>query len=299
MSLRAPLILVAVVACVLAGSARRAHASQLIDRNAAHVVLSVNARHEAMVTYRVGATVKHVLAWGAVNAARSSLGGTQVRLKLDYTGGWGKYRNAGYWASFRGDCLPYDGPPLAWTVTACKARDGSYWALQAWRRELPNYGLAATAAQAVLELRLSHWTTALPQLSIRTDWAYHRYDHLFGTYTYGGMPVHGFKSTRRGVPLDAFGRNIYVDTLDSTYGSGWRRENSFLTHEKGSFCYGFYPHGSHPIGAGRAYRATAEGPGVTPDVMWQGVAPGPYDVSLDATENRMLAGLADPVCKPN
>ena len=31
----------------------------------------------------------------------------------------------------------------------------------------------------------------------------------------------------------------------SAYGSGWRRENSFLSHHgTGAFCYGFYPHGN-------------------------------------------------------
>jgi hypothetical protein len=44
------------------------------------------------------------------------------------------------------------------------------------------------------------------------------------------------------VPLDSFGRNIYVDTFSSPYGAGWKRDNRFLTHNaKGSFCYGFFP----------------------------------------------------------
>ena len=34
-------------------------------------------------------------------------------------------------------------------ASACRARDGSYWALQAWQQALPNYGLAATPAQSV------------------------------------------------------------------------------------------------------------------------------------------------------
>ena len=52
-------------------------------------------------------------------------------------------------------CLPYDGPALAWEVAACKAPDGSYWALQAWQRGLPDLGVTATAAQSAWELRLS------------------------------------------------------------------------------------------------------------------------------------------------
>ena len=76
------------------------------------------------------------------------------------------------------------------------------------------------------------------------DWAWHRCDHLFGTFTYGGTAGVRLQSTPRGAPLDTFGRNIYVDTFDSAYGAGWKRENSFLTHNPtGAFCYGFYPHG--------------------------------------------------------
>ena len=43
------------------------------------------------------------------------------------------------------------------------------------------------------------------------------------------------------------------------------------------------------------------GPGVTPDVMWEGPAPGAYDPSVDAQANdaqRALLG-ADPRCKIN
>ena len=64
-------------------------------------------------------------------------------------------------------------------------------------------------------------------------------------------PVYGFRSTPTGVPLDSHGRNIYLDTLNSAYGPGWRRENSFLSHRPtGVFCYGLYRHGGRPPGAG-------------------------------------------------
>ena len=62
----------------------------------------------------------------------------------------------------QGVCLPYDGPPLAWLITACKAPDGSFWALQSWQRLKPNYG----GASGAWELHLSHWTGPLPQLVI-------------------------------------------------------------------------------------------------------------------------------------
>ena len=79
----------------------------------------------------------------------------------------------------------------------------------------------------------------------------------------------GLASTSSGQPLDSFGRNLYLDTFDSAYGKGWRRENSFLTHKgDGVFCYSVNPHPGHPAGTGSQYRATIMGPGVTPDVMW-------------------------------
>ena len=131
-------------------------------------------------------------------------------------------------------------------VTACKASDGSYWALQAWQRMLPNYGVAATPPQSVWELRLSHWTGELPVLTIDTDWAWHQWDHLFGTFTYGGQPVFGFKSTPAGDPLDTFGRNIYVDTFDSEYGAGLEaREQLPDAHRtRASSVTAFNPHGA-------------------------------------------------------
>ena len=124
--------------------------------------------------------------------------------------------------------------------------------------------------------------------------------HLFGTYTYGGVPEYGFQSTETGQPLDTYGRNLYVDTFDSAYGTGWKRENSFLTHRpKGSFCYGFYPHGDRPGGAGTKYRATVIGPGVAPDVMWEGSSPGAYDPAADAAANDQQHALVDPHCAVN
>jgi hypothetical protein len=277
-----------------------ASASQLIDRNATHVSLRVNAKGEALLTYKSGNKLKRVLAWGAVNAIPPNQTRPQVKFKLDYSGGYAKYHNAHYYLVFNGSCLKYDGPALSWEVAACKAPDGSYWALQSWQRALPDYGVAASATQSVWELRLSHWTGELPQLSIQMDWSYRKYDQLFGTYTYGGVPVFGFKSTSGGAPLDTYGRNIYVDTFNSAYGTGWKRDNSFLTHKSsGAFCYGFYPHGAHPAGNGTKYRATAEGPGVAPDVTWLGDPPGPYDKAADATANQAITALGDPSCKPN
>jgi len=287
------------VAVLLATLASSASASQLVDRNATAIKLEVNSKGEALITYKAHGAQKHVLAWGAENAIAPTRTRAQLAFKLDYAGGWGKY-HSDYWKTFKNSCGAYDGPKVAWFVTGCTASDGSYWALQACQRMLPNYGVKASAAQSVWELRLSHWTGDLPVLTINTDWAWHQWDHLYGTLTYKGQAVFGYKATPGGNPLDTFGRNIYVDTFDSVYGNGWMRENSFLTHTNtGAFCYSVNPHGSRPAGKGTEYRATVEGPGVTPDVMWQGSAPGPYDKAADAEANDAIAQLGDRQCHGN
>ena len=293
---KAFLLVIVVVAAALSSNAS---ASQLLDRNATAIKLEVNSKGEALISYKTHGAQRHVLAWGAENAIAPTLTRQQVAFKLDYAGGWGKY-HSDYWRTFKNSCGAYDGPQLAWFVTGCKASDGSYWTLQAWQRMLPNYGLAASASQSVWELRLSHWTGELPVLTIDTDWAWHQWDHLFGTFTYHGSPVFGYKATPGGNPLDTFGRNVYVDTFDSAYGKGWKRENSFLTHTNtGVFCYSVNPHGSHPAGKGTQYRATVEGPGVTPDVMWQGSSPGSYDKAADLVANDTIAQLGDRQCRAN
>ena len=292
---------IAIVTTITLGAvlAPAAGASQLIDRNATGVRLEVNRSGTALLTYRVHGTTRHVLAWGAVNAVPPSRGGRQVAFRLDYSGGWGRYRRA-VWSTFQNACTPAS-PPLHWLVTACRAPDGSYWAVQAWQRGLPDYGVAPTAFESSWELRLSHWTGELPVLTVRFGWAYRRYQQLYGRYTYLGRPVYGFSSTTTGAPLDAFGRNVYVDTFDSAYGTGWRRENSFLTHAiTGGFCYGFYPHGAHPAGSGTRVRATVIGPGVVPDVYWEGSPPTTYDRQFDLLANEDEASLlaGDPTCHP-
>jgi hypothetical protein len=282
-------------------AAPAASASELIARNAIGVRLQVDAQGRALLSYRAGGRSRHVLAWGAVDAIEPTRERPQVQFELDYSGGWGTTRTA-IWKRFRDACRPYDGPPLAWVLTACTAPDGSYWALQQWQRMLPNYGLRPNREQAAWELRLSHWQGEAAQLEVELDWAYRRFHHLWGRFTYLGEPVHGFRSTTRGNPLDTFGRNLYLDTFDSAYGRGWRRENSFLTHVgSGSFCYGFYPHGKRSAGHGTRYRATIIGPGVTPDVLWQSDAQGPYDRSLDrlANERQQEFFSGSPLCRPN
>jgi hypothetical protein len=128
-------------------------------------------------------------------------------------------------------------------VTACKASNGSYWALQSWQTALPDLGLAPwLGQQKTWWLHLSHWTGELPKLNVYTDWIYGgRFQEVFGQYTYQGKGIRGFGTTRVGAPTDGYGRLLFLDTYNSSYGSGWLRENSFVSHgPPGMFCYGFY-----------------------------------------------------------
>jgi hypothetical protein len=311
-------LLAAFAAALATGTA---HASQLIDRNASAVKLAVNAKGEALLTYRTGGRIHRVFAWGAVDARPPTRGRPQIRFKKDYSGGWGKYRTL-YWQRFRNGCRPYDGPRLPFLVQACRAPDGSYWAVQAWRVALPDLGFTPwLPIQRSVELHLSHWTGPIAKLEVWTDWIYGgRFHDLFGRLTYRGSPVYGFHTDRYGAPLDAYGRLVYLDTYNSRYAPCWRRENSFVAHNPtGVFCYGFYPFNPqsypHPPdwpkgklrgpGTGAKYRLTVEGPGVTPDVSV--VVPGlhdydpqnPADVAYEKQQNAILDSIvgADKLCR--
>ncbi len=292
---RLPVLVLALAAAAVAAGA--ASASQLIDRNARDVRLAVNAKGEALLTYRVGSVTKHVLLWGAINARQPAEGQQQVKFKVDYSGGWGKYHHKypAYWkTNFGNRCGGYDGPGLSFFVTGCHAPDGSLWAVQSWQTPLPDLGFTPWQADlAAYELHVSHWTGSIAKLEVWTDWIYGgRFHDLFGRATYLDRPVYGFGTTKVGAPTEGFGRLIYLDTLDApAYGPGWRRENSFVPHNPtGVFCYGFYifdptkggyihPPGQTGMrgpGVGSQYRLVLDGPGVTPDVSVTAQDPGDY-----------------------
>ena len=262
-----------------------AFGSAIIGRNVTGPTLRIDPQGRAHVSYSLGGRRMRLVAWGAINARTPSRRVPQVRFRIRYGEGG------------RGVCLPYDGPPLAWLVKACKAPDGSYWALQSWQRLKPNYG----GTSGAWELHLSHWRGPLAQLVIYQNWAYRGVRHLFGRLTYDGLGVYGFNSTPHGNPLDSYGRNVYVDTFNSAYGKGWHRANSFLTHHKGhtlgDFCYGFYPFADHPRGNGTKYRATVEGPGVTPDVLWEQNDIGPLNPTLQEQMRSLERSWGDPKCR--
>ena len=301
------------VFAVLCVSAARA--TEIVDRDVRSPVLKVDTQGRAGISYLTRAgRERHVLVWDAVNAYTPQAGARQVKFKKDYAGGWGVFRHD-IVATMKNTCTPVAMPDLPWLVSACRATDGSFWALQRWQRLLPNLGLTPwKPEQAAWELHVSHWSGALAKLEVHLDWVYSsHFHHLFGRLTYRGLPVFGFSTTPTGAPLDGWGRNLYLDTFDSAYGPGWRRENSFLAHtHTGVFCYGFYPHapypgyppGTRPPGNGLRYRITVLGPGVTPAVGWEGDGLTDYDPNIDpglatheSSMNELERSWHDPLCQ--
>ena len=314
---------VATIAGVVAlAGAKPARASEFFaDRSPSHVSLRVNAKGEALVTYKTETGQwRHVLVWGAINALGPSRDTPQVKMKFDYAGGWRKYRSRSvsfrlnYWKTFKSSsCRPYDGPTLVYFVAACKAPDGSYWALQSWKRLEPLLGFEPwLKKQREYELHISHWTGPLPVLEFYSHWTYRGSAvGVFARFTYLGQPVFGFNSTKTGEPLDNYGRNIYIDTYDSIYGPGWKRESGILTHLRtGTVCHSFVPQTifpgypgagkTRPAAPGSKYRATVMGPGELPIVQAYAPGLGAYDpvanAGYTAIWDRVMAG--DTICAP-
>jgi hypothetical protein len=300
--MRSQLVLLAAVLVAVAPAAS-AGASEKLTDNASNIVLEVdNAGHAVVYFTRAGRRL-HPVVWGAVNARAPVRSVPQVAFKVDYSGGYMKLGHP-LWKTIRDRCRPYDGPRLPWLVAACRAPDGSYWALQEFRRLLPDLGLDPwRPRQRARELHVSHWTGSIAKLDVYADWVTSvRWHELFGRLTYRGRPVHGYRFTSAGAPLDGYGRLIYLDTYDSALGTGWKRENSFgARRPDGHFCYGFlpreryagYPPGPmRPAGNGERYRLTAGGPGVTPLVMTQVAGLPEYregDPAHEAIEQKMNA----------
>jgi hypothetical protein len=312
MRARSVLTAAAIAAAVLAVASPAEASEQFGDLDVAFLSLKVNARGEALISYRTSLRVlRHVYVWGAINAIPPDPRNPQVRFRFDYSGGWKRYGRQN-WRTFQNRCRPYDGPTLVWLVAACKAPDGSYWALQRWQRLLPMRGVEPFRPEQVsYELHVSHWTGPLPMLEVSPNWTYGgSWQGLFGRLTYRERPVYGFRTpSSRARDLNA--RFFYVDTLNSAFGVGWKHDAGKVAHSRnGAFCYSFvpqipppgYPNRElRPAGNGQRHRVTVMGPGVTPVIRWEGSGLGRYDAQQDASFNALfdrIVGPDDRVCIP-
>jgi hypothetical protein len=129
-------------------------------------------------------------------------------------------------------------------VAACKAPDRSYWAVQS---------LPSPANHSWFEV--SHWRGSLAKVQLGRAWAYDgRFQLIFGRMTYETQPAPAYVTT--------------LNTFNSSFGPGWRLQDSFLTRRAtGAFCYGLWPHrtnGAMFPGTGEKYRVALSGPGGTP-----------------------------------
>jgi hypothetical protein len=280
-----------------------ASASEVFALDAQDLVLKVNGE-TALVSYTAKGTRRHLLAWGAINAFPSGSPMPQTSFRRDYSGGW-KSRGRATWKRFADRCGKYTGPALPHLIAACTASDGTHWAVQAWQRLLPMRGFDPWRPnQAATEFHLSHWSGPVALLEVSPNWTYDgQWQGLFGRLSYAGTPVFGTR-TPSAARRDAYGRYVYIDTRNSRYGPGWKHDAGKVLHlRNGAFCYSFVPQtppAGYPDNAPRGpavgdlHRVTVMGPGVTPDVQWEGAPLGAYDPAKDAAYNELFDRLVGP-----
>jgi hypothetical protein len=131
--------------------------------------------------------------------------------------------------------------PMALAVR--QTPNGNFWALQAWRR----------LRTGPLELRFSRWKGAPTLLTLGSVCCKWRSENVVGQATFHGKPIFGHHATSTGVPLDKYGRNVYLDTFR---GGAWRRMMGILTHRN----TGRFSLWIRPYWRGTAYRGTIIGP---------------------------------------
>jgi hypothetical protein len=196
-----------------------AEGSIKIAGNASSASVSVNARGEATVTY---------VQQGRVRSAVVSSRG-QVRYNR---------RAAGRDVSF-----PTSAVTLPMPIAIRQTRSGTFFALQAWRR----------LRGGPVELRFSRWRGAPTLLTLGTVCCRWRSEIVRGQATYHGRPIIGYRFSRAGVPLDEFGRNVYLDSLR---GGRWERMMGIVARRPA----GRFRLWIRPYWRGEAYRGRIIGP---------------------------------------
>ena len=131
--------------------------------------------------------------------------------------------------------------PVARTVR--QTPDGARWALQSWRR----------LKRGPVELRFSRWRGEPTKLTLAARCCKWRSERISGYATFQGAPIFGYAYTATGVPLDKFGRNVYLDAFQR---GRWKRMMGILTHRP----TGFYRLWIRRHWRGSRYRGTIIGP---------------------------------------
>src|ERR671930_1490381 len=156
-----------------------------------------------------------VASWARTPTLKVMAGGAA---EVDWTSGGRRhsvviYRNGArrYGAHLKGRDVSFPttavSVPLALAVR--QTPNGSFWALQAWRR----------LRTGPLELRFSRWQGVATTLTLQAVCCKWRSENVAGQATFHGRPIFGHHATSTGVPLDKYGRNVYLDTLRN---GAWR-----------------------------------------------------------------------------
>ena len=137
-------------------------------------------------------------------------------------------------------------PTVPFALVQLRLPDGEQFALQRLQRTGQFGGLGPW------ELYLARWRGDPTQLSVTESKR-----RICGTVTYHGAAVYGSAHTRSGNPLDALGRNVYIDSLRP---SGWYRLMGVLARPRG------YALAIRNGWSGSRYRARVIGPNVAGDL---------------------------------
>ena len=168
-----------------------------------------------------------------------------------------------------------------------------------------------SSPSTTLELHVSHWSGPLPVLEVSPNWTYGgTLQGLFGRLTYRGEAVYGFR-TPSPTRSDPYARFVYIDTFNSVYGPGWKRDTGIVTHRgNGAFCYSFVAAGAAaglPVENAarprqrRASSGAGDGSGVTPVVEWEGAGLRRYSAASTGSSTSASIGWSarnDRVCTP-
>jgi hypothetical protein len=169
-------------------------------------------------------------------------------------------------------------PQVAYGIDEVVHPNGTHYAIQRVRR------LGQFGSLGAPELRFARWRGAKPQLALTGEWAYHgRFPRVCGTATYHGRAFFGGAHTLGGRPLDAFGRNVYIDVLR---GTRWFRIMGVLTRPKG-----FALLIRESSWRGSRYRALVPGPNVDGDLAPDVTATAPMPARAEASACPFSTGL--------
>ena len=298
------------VACAFASPALASE--PLTDFNPTFRSLAVNSKGEALVTYtRSNGQVRHVLAWGAINAQRAGRPGVrQVRFKCDYAGGWGKYRKREVLEDVQERLRAVRRPGARRTSSPpARRRTAPTGRCSRGSGSLPLLGFDPwLPAQTQFELHVSHWSGELPKLEVYTHWTYGgEWQGALRAAHLPRQPVHGFGSTGRREPAATATAATSTSTPSTrpTAPAGGASRGSSSHKPTGTFCHSFVPQkpfpgypsqAMRPPAPGERYRITVMGPGVTPVVQWEGLGLTAADrasaASITAVFDQLMAGDA-------